>query len=80
MAKIDRTAITIINSINENPNELWFLFVFNDFNLTKNQLLKFKKIFFTKQQKFYKYLKKVIYLCTLGALGRWFESCRPDQT
>ena len=45
MAKIDRTAITIINSVNENPSELQFLFVFNNFNLTKNQLFKYKKFF-----------------------------------
>ena len=44
MAKIDRTAITIINSINENPSALYFFFVFNNFNLTKNQLLNIRKI------------------------------------
>ena len=42
MAKIDRTAITIINSINEKPNELWFLFVFNDFKLFDNNYLNIK--------------------------------------
>ena len=73
MAKIDRTAITIINSINEKPNELWFLFVFNDFNLFNNNYLNIKNFFFTKQLKFYKYLKKVLYLGILGALGRFYS-------
>ena len=50
MAKIDRTAITIINSINENPSELWFLFVFNDFNLYKIFYLIIKNLFSKKTQ------------------------------
>ena len=59
MAKIDRTAITIIYSVNENPNELKFLFVFNNFNLTKNQLLKYKKNFH-KATKVLKYFKNYL--------------------